>query len=174
MRNADDPTHTNSRRCNIRARPHTPSSTGSGRWGSSLCALRDPWAQRTRSRPGGCPARSTSRPATRLCRDPVPDFARGRLVTIVRSRYDRTTGAPPQPALPELPVHPLTIADYLTFGEPLRGYTELEEGKLVMSPSPFVVHNLASYSLCSQLTSQLPVGLRAIQDVDIDLQFVPP
>ncbi len=83
-------------------------------------------------------------------------------------------------ALPEPPEHPLrppahllTINEYAALGETETGYTELVEGRLLMSPSPVPDHNYASLRLAVQLEAQLPAELEVIQDVDVDLELVP-
>lgn len=77
-------------------------------------------------------------------------------------------------ALPEPPGRLLTIAEYAELGEDDRYRWELQEGNLVMSPSPSPRHMLTSGELRDQLKSQLPHDLRIIQDVDIDLQLADP
>jgi Uma2 family endonuclease len=64
-----------------------------------------------------------------------------------------------------------TIADYAELGEDDRYRWELQEGNLVMSPSPSPDHMLASGELRDQLKTQLPGTVVVIQDVDIDLQL---
>lgn len=86
------------------------------------------------------------------------------------------TAAPlPPPPHPwaAMPDHLLTIAEYAALGETESGYTELVEGRLLMSPSPAPVHNIAALELAVQLRSQLPSHLRAVPEVDIDLELVP-
>ncbi|PXX68347.1 Uma2 family endonuclease [Nocardia tenerifensis] len=75
-------------------------------------------------------------------------------------------------ALPE-PGQLLTIADYVALGEDDRYRLELEEGKLLMVPSPEPEHNLVALGLCYQLRAQLPRELVAVPDVDVDLQLTP-
>jgi Uma2 family endonuclease len=70
-----------------------------------------------------------------------------------------------QPAAARL----LTVAEYLAIGEVEYGYSELVEGRLVMSPSPSLSHNLASWEICRALRERLPADLLAVQDVDVDL-----
>jgi Uma2 family endonuclease len=84
--------------------------------------------------------------------------------------------AAPQPPRPQLimPDHLLTTAEYARLREPDSGYTELVEGRLVMSPSPTPNHNFASGRLLLQLQPQLPGHIEVIQDVDIDLGLDPP
>ncbi|MGW0521638.1 Uma2 family endonuclease [Crossiella sp. NPDC003009] len=78
-------------------------------------------------------------------------------------------------ALPETGFfHLLTIEEYLALGEVEHGYTELLEGRLLMTPSPVPQHNRAIYRLMAQLEQQLPDDLEAVPDVDIDLEFAPP
>jgi Uma2 family endonuclease len=72
---------------------------------------------------------------------------------------------------PTTPDHLLTIAEYAALGETEPGYTELVEGRLLMSPSPAPKHNIASGELFVQLREQVPPHLQAIQDIDIDLEL---
>ncbi|MEZ0364604.1 Uma2 family endonuclease [Mycobacterium sp. pUA109] len=71
----------------------------------------------------------------------------------------------------EPPGRLLTIAEYTELGADDRYRWELQEGNLVMSPSPSPDHMLASYELCGQLKTQFPDEVVVIQDVDIDLQL---
>jgi hypothetical protein len=48
-------------------------------------------------------------------------------------------------------VHLLTIAEYAALGETEHGYTELIEGRLIMSPSLAIDHMLASLELVISL-----------------------
>ncbi|MBV9823767.1 MAG: Uma2 family endonuclease [Actinobacteria bacterium] len=73
-------------------------------------------------------------------------------------------------ALPQ-PGKLLTIADYAALPEDEHRRWELLEGNLLMSPSPTPRHMIAVAQLYSLLTSQLPAGLRAVPDVDLDLQL---
>jgi Uma2 family endonuclease len=72
------------------------------------------------------------------------------------------------------PDHPLTAVEYLEIGEVEPGYTELDEGRLLLSPSPRTRHSTACSELWLALRTQLPSGLRAVQDIDVDLQLAPP
>ncbi|WP_405160502.1 Uma2 family endonuclease [Nocardia sp. NBC_01499] len=68
----------------------------------------------------------------------------------------------------------LTIADYMALGEDdERCRRELQEGVLSISPSPKPRHNVAGAKLYVQIDAQLPAGLVAVPDVDLDLQLVP-
>ncbi len=64
-----------------------------------------------------------------------------------------------------------TISEYAELGEDDQYRWELQEGNLVMSPSPSPDHMLASFELGQQLKAQLPATVMVIQDVDIDLQL---
>ena len=77
---------------------------------------------------------------------------------------------------PETPSEPrlLTVAEYAALGETEPGYTELQEGHVLMSPSPIPDHNVASAMLLVQLLPQLPAHLELIPDIDVDLELVPP
>jgi Uma2 family endonuclease len=78
-------------------------------------------------------------------------------------------------ALPAQPHRLLTVADYLALGEePDDVRYELQEGNLVMSPKPVPEHQIAVSELVLQLRGQVPDDLRAIFDIDVDLQLVPP
>lgn len=66
----------------------------------------------------------------------------------------------------------LTVEEYAAMGEVESGYTELIEGRIMMSPSPTPMHNKALYRLATQLEPQLPSHLDMILDVDIDLELV--
>ena len=75
---------------------------------------------------------------------------------------------------PVAPLHLLTVAEYLEIGEIEPGYSELVEGRLLMSPSPVPDHNYALLEIAVQFRSQLPRGLEVLQDMDVDLQLAPP
>lgn len=75
---------------------------------------------------------------------------------------------PPQ-AEPRL----LTVAEYAALGETEFGYTELEEGHVIVSPSPVPDHSAASGSLKMQFAPQMPADLEALQEVDVNLELVP-
>jgi Uma2 family endonuclease len=70
-----------------------------------------------------------------------------------------------------MPRRPLTVAEYAELGETESGYTELLEGRLLMSPSPVPDHGYAMGELFVAIRSVLPAGLEAIQDTDLDLQL---
>ena len=67
-----------------------------------------------------------------------------------------------------------TVAEYLALGETEPGYTELEEGRLIMVPGPAPDHNTVGFRLAMALLQQLPPDLEPILDVDIDLELVTP
>src|SRR4051812_26200393 len=70
--------------------------------------------------------------------------------------------------------HLFAVAEYAALGEVESGYAELQEGRLYTSPSPSVKHSIALVELFLQLTPQLPGDLRAVQDIDVDLELAPP
>lgn len=74
---------------------------------------------------------------------------------------------------PLAPTRLLTVDEYLALGETESGYTELVEGRVVMSPSPAPRHNRAGYRAAVQLESRLPSGLEVLLDLDLDLGLVP-
>ena len=76
-------------------------------------------------------------------------------------------------AQPLPPVRLLTIADYLELGEDEHGRTELQEGSLVMSPSPTPDHNTVSRLLANAIEQWLPADLEVNQDMDVDLRLAP-
>lgn len=73
---------------------------------------------------------------------------------------------------PGAPPHLLTVAEYLEIGEIEPGYSELVEGRLVMSPSPTFRHSKVCSKLWRAVTDQLPPDLVAVQDIDVDLALV--
>ncbi|MGH3910498.1 MAG: Uma2 family endonuclease [Pseudonocardiaceae bacterium] len=77
-------------------------------------------------------------------------------------------------AVPQPWSHLLTVAEYAELGETESGYTELLEGRLLMSPSPVPDHNVAAAELLVQLRPQLPNHLEVIPDVDVDLVLTNP
>jgi Uma2 family endonuclease len=77
-------------------------------------------------------------------------------------------------ALPQPPLRLLSVAEYAELGETEPGYTELVEGRLLMSPSPAPDHNTASLRLAMALLPRLPDRHEVIQDVDVDLELAAP
>jgi Uma2 family endonuclease len=70
-------------------------------------------------------------------------------------------------------VHLLTIAEYAALGETEHGYTELIEGRLIMSPSPAPRHSRAMGRLYLRLTQEIPAELEVFQELDVDLGLAP-
>jgi Uma2 family endonuclease len=70
-------------------------------------------------------------------------------------------------------VHLLTISEYAALGEIEHGYSELVEGRLLMSPSPAYRHNRARGRLYLQLARQAPADFEVIQALDVDLELAP-
>jgi Uma2 family endonuclease len=75
---------------------------------------------------------------------------------------------------PVAPRHLLTVAEYLEIGEIEPGYSELVEGRLLLSPSPIPDHNYAALKLTGALHAQLPRALRVVPALDVDLQLASP
>ncbi|MGB3438010.1 MAG: Uma2 family endonuclease [Actinophytocola sp.] len=69
--------------------------------------------------------------------------------------------------------HLLTIGEYAALGETEHGYTELIEGRLIMSPSPVPDHNNAALELAVALRPRLREDVEVQLDVDINLQLAP-
>ncbi|MGO1053151.1 Uma2 family endonuclease [Crossiella sp. CA198] len=67
----------------------------------------------------------------------------------------------------------LTIAEYQALGEIEFGYSELQEGRVVMSPNQDLTHARTAQRFADQLTRQLPAGVELICRVDIDLELAP-
>lgn len=65
-----------------------------------------------------------------------------------------------------------TAADYAALGE-TDYWSELQEGKIVVSPHPSYNHGMACFELSVQLRSQLPPNLVALLGLDLDLALVP-
>ena len=71
------------------------------------------------------------------------------------------------------PGFPLTVAQYTALGPADSGYTELVEGRLVLSPASTSAHNFACGNLISQLAGQLPAHLRVTYAPEVDLRLAP-
>ncbi|MCI2419438.1 Uma2 family endonuclease [Saccharopolyspora sp. K220] len=83
--------------------------------------------------------------------------------------------AVPNPSSPDpLPRRQLTVAEYAQLGEDDRHRYELQEGNLVVSPSPAPDRMIVIANLILQFAGQVPPGFKAIPDVDIDLELAPP
>ncbi|MHA6628893.1 Uma2 family endonuclease [Pseudonocardia sichuanensis] len=67
----------------------------------------------------------------------------------------------------------LTVAEFAALPEATDGRYELQEGRVVMSPSPMPEHQLCLQELQYQLRDQLPGHLRTVPEVDVDLGLVP-
>ena len=76
-----------------------------------------------------------------------------------------------QPVAPQSRL--LTVAEYLDIGEVEPGYTELAEGRLLMSPSGVWRHTRALLKLWQALETQLPPHLATTTEIDVDLQLAP-
>jgi Uma2 family endonuclease len=80
-------------------------------------------------------------------------------------------------AMTALPLQPprrlLTVAEFAAFHEATEGRFELQEGNVVVSPSPTPEHQLCLRGLITQIDPQVPEHLSLIPEVDIDLGLVP-
>lgn len=74
---------------------------------------------------------------------------------------------------PQPPHHLLTVDEYIGLPEEGGARTELQEGALVTSPSPIPRHMVAMGRLFGLVERQLPAVLRAVPDVDVDLELAP-
>jgi Uma2 family endonuclease len=77
-------------------------------------------------------------------------------------------------ALPLQPARLLTVDEFAALPEAPEGRYELQEGRLVMSPSPVPRHQRCQHRLQVQLDPQLPPGLGLLPAVDIDLGLAAP
>ena len=68
----------------------------------------------------------------------------------------------------------LTVAEFAALPEATDGRYELQEGKVVMSPSPVPEHQVCLRELLVQLAPRVPDHLSLIPEVDVDLGLVPP
>lgn len=68
---------------------------------------------------------------------------------------------------------PLTVGEYAALGEDEYCRTELQEGSLLLSPSPAPDHQQAVLDLAIALMPQVPNYLAVIPSVDIDLELAP-
>jgi Uma2 family endonuclease len=92
---------------------------------------------------------------------------------VASNRKEKAMTAEPLPEPEADSIHLLTIAEYAALGETEHGYTELIEGRLIMSPSPVPDHNIASMELAFALRPSLPDGFEAVLDMDVDLELAP-
>jgi Uma2 family endonuclease len=76
-------------------------------------------------------------------------------------------------ALPVAPIVPMTADEYAALPEDGEIHYELQEGVLVPMASPTPEHQIAINEFITQLGGFLPPALRAVSDVDIDLQITP-
>lgn len=80
-------------------------------------------------------------------------------------------------AQPHLPATLLTVAQYAALGEDddrLQLRSELQEGSIVMSPSPRLRHNQSAGELYWQLRHEQSSDFEIVQDIDVDVELVPP
>ncbi len=92
---------------------------------------------------------------------------------VASNRKEKAMAAMPLPEEEADSVHLLTISEYAALGEIEHGYSELVEGRLLMSPSPAYRHSRAMGRLYLQLTQQAPLDLEVVQELDVDLELAP-
>jgi Uma2 family endonuclease len=68
----------------------------------------------------------------------------------------------------------LTAAEFAALDEATDGRYELQDGNVVMSPSPIPLHQAGQGELLAQLRDQVPGDLKVLPAVDLDLELVPP
>lgn len=66
------------------------------------------------------------------------------------------------------------MAEYSALGETAWGYTELIQGRVLMSPSGRPDHGRALMEFLVQLDSRLPEGWGAVHNLDVDLELAAP
>jgi Uma2 family endonuclease len=68
----------------------------------------------------------------------------------------------------------LTVAEFAALPEATDRRYELQEGRVVATPSPLPRHQLCQQRLQVQLDPQVPPGFCLLPAVDVDLELVPP
>jgi Uma2 family endonuclease len=86
---------------------------------------------------------------------------------VLRATLTAMTALPLQP-----PRRLLTVAEFAAFHEANEGRFELQEGNVVVFPSPAPEHQLCLQELLHQLRPQIPDHLITVPEVDIDLALV--
>jgi Uma2 family endonuclease len=71
-------------------------------------------------------------------------------------------------ALPKPPHRLLTVAEYAGLGEDERHRYELQDGSLIVSPSPTPDHGAALLALAQQIAPQLPDHLEVLLELDVE------
>ena len=67
-----------------------------------------------------------------------------------------------------------TVAEYMALGQTEPGYSELEEGRMIVNPGPSADHNLVGIEIVLALRRSLPADLVCVTDIDVDLQLAAP
>jgi Uma2 family endonuclease len=86
----------------------------------------------------------------------------------------RTCHTAPMTALPLPRPRLLTAAEFAALDEATDGRYELQDGNVVMSPSPVPFHQACQRELLGRLHEQVPPDLTVLPAVDLDLELVPP
>ncbi len=63
------------------------------------------------------------------------------------------------------------MAEYSALGETAWGYTELIQGRVLMSPSPGVTHARVLMEIAAQVHDQLPAGWTVVHNLDVNLEL---
>lgn len=77
-------------------------------------------------------------------------------------------------ALPYDPHHYYTVDEFAALPEDTSAHYELQDGVVIVSPKPAKEHMFVSFELHHQIRSQLPRGLCALGEIDVDLQLATP
>lgn len=76
--------------------------------------------------------------------------------------------------LPFDPNHYYTVEEFVALPEDSSAHYELQDGVVVVSPKPAKEHMFASFKLFGQIDGQLPEGLVAVGEIDVDLELETP
>lgn len=77
-------------------------------------------------------------------------------------------------ALPYDPNHYYTVEEFAALPEDPSAHYELQDGVIIVSPKAAKEHMFASYELHYQIRQQLPAGMFAVGEIDVDLQLATP
>lgn len=77
-------------------------------------------------------------------------------------------------ALQYNPNHYYTVEEFAALPEDPSAHYELQDGVIIVSPKAAKEHMFASYKLFGQIDPQLPKGLFAVGEIDVDLQLATP
>lgn len=72
------------------------------------------------------------------------------------------------------PNHYYTVEEFAALPEDPSAHCELQDGVIVMSPKAAKEHMFAAFKLFGQIDPQLPGGLFAVGEIDVDLELETP